>query len=279
MCGAFVRGCWLPSDDAGRNAGDNASENASGNVRARRWSLQAAPVVTPRRAAVTPDYPASALCLISLEPAPVSRKGTSPRVARSRGQAGRRAGGWNMDGSGSRDGTPSTFGAYVRRCFTVKQGVCGYPLVLARIRRKSPKYAQCPSARHLGTLGGMSHATENAPHQTRRAPALPRWGARARPCPAVANPVQGCRTRPVALTVQAGTRDNAPRAVRHDGCPRYAGRSVVDGTRSASSLRAPGVRAARLQALAASGLSRHGAVRPGDRRAASHLEQSRECQP
>lgn len=85
--------------------------------------------------------------------------------------------------------------------------------------------------------------------------------------------------RPAALTVRAGTRDNAPRAVRHDGGPRHAGWSVVDGTRSASSLRAPGVRAARLQALAASGLSRHGAVRPGDRGAASHLEQSGECQP
>jgi len=261
MWGAFVRRCWLPSDDAGRNAGDNArknarknasenaSENASGSARARRWSLQAAPVVTPRRVAVTPTvtprraavtptvtpgYPASALCLISLEPAPVSRKGLSPRVARSIGQAGRRAGRWNMDGNGSREGTPSTFGAYVRRCFTVKQGVCGYPLVLARIRRRSPEYAQCPSARHLGTVGGMSHATQNAPQQTRRAPALPRWEARACTCPAVAKPAQECPTRTVALTVRGGTRDNAARAVRHEACPRYVGRADVDSTRSAA---------------------------------------------
>ena len=51
MCGAFVRLCLLPGDNAGSNAGDNARRNASGNARARHWSFQAAPVVTPGRAA------------------------------------------------------------------------------------------------------------------------------------------------------------------------------------------------------------------------------------
>jgi hypothetical protein len=285
-CGAFMRRCWLPGDTAGRTA--------SRHARARRWSLQAAPVVTPRRAAVTPTvtprraavtptvtpgYPAPALCLISRAPAPVSRKGISRWAGCRVRRAGGRAGRWNMDGNGSREGTPSRFGAYVRRCFTVKQGVCGYPLVLARIRRKLPEYAQCPGARHLGTVGGMSHATQNAPQRTRRAPALPRWEARARTCPEVANAGPKCPTRPVTLTVRGGARDNAARAVRHDGGPRSWGRAVVNGTRSAALLRAPGVRAARLQGFTASGLSRHGVTRTGDRRAASHLEQSGEVQP
>jgi hypothetical protein len=65
VCGAFVRFGWLASENAGRagdnagknagrtgdNAGENAGRNTSGNARARRWSLQAAPVVTPGRAA------------------------------------------------------------------------------------------------------------------------------------------------------------------------------------------------------------------------------------
>jgi hypothetical protein len=286
MCGVFVRRCWLPSDAAGRNAGDNARKNASGNARARRWSLQAAPVVTPRRAAVTPRraavtprYPAPALFLISLAPVSVSRAGLSPQVARYVGQAGGRAGRWNMDGSSLREGNPFVFGADVRRYDTVKQGVYGYPLVLARMRRKSPECAQGPSARRLVTVGGMNPATQNAPRRTRRALAPPRWAPRARTCPAVAKPAQGCPRRTVALTVQGRTRDNAARAVRHDGGPRSWGRAVVDGTRSASPLRAPGVRAARLHALAASGLSLHGVMRPGDRCAASHREQSGEFQP
>jgi hypothetical protein len=143
----------------------------------------------------------------------------------------------------------------------------------------TPKHAYCPPAPGLGTVGAMVHAIQNAPRRTRRAPALPKWAARARTCPAVAKPAQECPTRPVALTVRGGPRDNAIRAVRHDGGPRSWGRAVVNGTRSASSLRAPGVRAARLQALAGSGLSRHGASRSGDRRAASHRQQSGEFQP
>jgi hypothetical protein len=144
----------------------------------------------------------------------------------------------------------------------------------------TPKHAYCPPAPGLGTVGAMVHSTQNAPRRTRRAPALPRWAPRARTCPAVAKPAQECPTRPVASAVQLGTRDNAARAVRRDGGPRYTGRAVVNGTRSASSLRAPGVRAARLQGfITASGLSRHGVMRPGDRRAALHLQQSGEFQP
>ena len=144
------------------------------------------------------------------------------------------------------------------------------PHVLLRLGRPLPL---------LVSDGHGDQLPQNAPRRTHRAPALPGRGARARTCPAVAKPAQECPARTVALTVRGATGDNAARAVRHDGGPRSWGRAVVNGTRSASSLRAPGVRAARLQALAGFGLSRHGVSRPGDRRAASHLEQSGECQP
>jgi hypothetical protein len=80
----------------------------------------------------------------------------------------------------------------------------------------------------------MIHATQNAREETRRAPTLARSNARARTCPEVASSAQECPTRPVALTVQGRTRDNAARAVRADGGPRYVGRLDVDRTRSAA---------------------------------------------
>jgi len=253
LCGVFVRLCLLTGGDTGKNAGSHS--------RRRLWSLQAAPVVTPGRSVHAGAWAASWLCWLNTDRAGVAA-GTPARGATSRACACSTA--------------PRLSGA--RACSSVKRGDCRHLSGSVWIRLNSPDLAQCPDARRLGTVGGMSHATQNAPRRMRRAPALTGREARAT-CPAVAKPAQQCPTRPVALTVGAGTRDNAAGAVRHDGGPRSWGRAVVNGTRSASSLRAPGVRAARLQALAGSGLSRHGVARPGDRRAASHLEQSGECQP
>ncbi len=253
VCGAVVRLRWLTSGDTGKNAGRHS--------RPRRSSLQAAPVVTPGRSVHAGAWAASGLSCLSTERASVNA-GTPARGATSRACACSTA--------------PRLSGA--RACSSVKRGDCRHLPGSAWIRRNSPDLAQCPDARRLGTVGGMSHAAQNTPRRTRWAPALPGREARAT-CPAVAKPAQQCPTRPVALTVHGGTRDNAGRAVRHDGGPRSWGRPVVNGTRSASSLRAPGVRAARPQTLAGSGLSRHGIAHPGDRRAASHLEQSGECQP
>lgn len=143
----------------------------------------------------------------------------------------------------------------------------------------TPKYAYCPPAPVLGTVGAMVHATHNAPRRTQQAPALSWRKARPRTCPAVAKPVQECPAQKGARTVRGATGDNAARAVSLDGGPRSWGWRVVNGTRSAPSLRAPGVRAARLHALTGPGFSRHCAARPGDRRAAPHLEQSGEFQP
>jgi hypothetical protein len=253
VCGAFVRLCWLAGGDTGKNAGSHS--------RPRLWSLQAAPVVTPGRSVHAGAWAASGLSCLRTERASVNA-GTPARGATSRACACSTA--------------PRLSGA--RASSSVKRGDCRHLPGSAWIRRNSPDLAQCPGAALLGTVGGMSHATKNAPHRTRWAPALPGREACAT-CPAVAKSAQQCPTRPVALTVHGGTRDNAARAVRHDGGPRSWGRAVVNGTRSASSLRAPGVRAARPQALAGFGLSRHGIAHPGDRRAASHLEQSGECQP
>jgi len=298
MCGAFMRRCWLPGENAGKsgdnagknaaksgfNAGKNASENASENAGARRWSLQAAPVVTPGRAARAGAFAVSLLLCLwpGLASANAARR---PGLIHAPGRP--------LPGAGVLHGlitSAATLPAVlalstaprlsgVRACSSVKRGDCRDLPGSAWIRLNTPDLAQCPSAPGLGTVGGMSHATRTTPQRTRRAPALPRWAARARTCPAVAKPAQECPTRPVALTVHGGTRDNAPRAVRHDGGPRYMGRAVVNGTRSASSLRAPGVRAARLQGFTASGLSRHGVARPGDMRAAPHRQQSGEFQP
>jgi hypothetical protein len=253
VCGAVVRRYWLTGGDTGKSA--------CGHSGLRLWSLQVAPVITPGRSVHSGAWAASWLCWLNTERASVAA-GTPARGATARACACSTA--------------PRLSGA--RACSSVKRGDCRHLSGSVWIRLDSPDLAQCPDARRLGTVGGMSHATQNAPQRTRRAPALPRREACAT-CPAVAKPAQQCPTRPVALTVRGGTRDNAARAVRHDGGPRNWGRPVVNGTRSASSLRAPGVRAARLQALAGFGLSRHGVARPGDRRAASHLEQSGECQP
>jgi hypothetical protein len=280
MCGAFVRRWWLPGDNAGSNAGDNARRNA----RARRWSLQAAPVVTPGRAARSGAFAVSLLLCLCAGLASLNAArcpGLLHVPERPLSDAGALHGlitsAVTMPEVLARSTAPRLSG--VRACSSVKRGDCRDLPGSAWIRLNTPDLAQCPSASCLGTVGAMVHAAQNAPRRTRRAPALPRWGARARTCPAVAKPAQECLTRPVALTVHGGMRDNAPRAVRHDGGPRYMGRAVVNGTRSASSLRAPGVRAARLQGFTASGLSRHGVMRPGDRRAASHLQQSGELQP
>jgi hypothetical protein len=252
-CGTVMRRCWLTGGDTGKNAGSHS--------RRRLWSLQAAPVVTPGHSVHSGAWAASWLCWLNTERASVNACPPA-RGATSRACACSTA--------------PRLSGA--RACSSVKRGDCRHLSGSVWIRLNSPDLAQCPDARRLGTVGGMSHATQNAPRRTRRAPALPGREARAT-CPAVAKPAQQCPARPVALTVGAGTRDNAARAVRHDGGPRSWGRAVVNGTRSASSLRAPGVRAARLQAFAGFGLSRHGVARLGDKRAASHLEQSGECQP
>jgi hypothetical protein len=349
MCGAFVRRCWLPRDNAGKNAGDNAgnaSENASENAWAPRWSLQAAPVVTPGRAVpsgASVVSPLHCLCagLASVDAAhcpgllhaperrlsdagalhgssshaltvpPSLARSTAPRLSGGRAcSTSKRGDCRDLPGFvGIRLNSPElaqcpsapglgTLGGMIHATPATRQRTCRAPTLptwkgraylstaVHRCLPRScqtgpitPNYAYCPSAPLLGTVGAMSHATQNAPHRTQRAPALPRWAARALTCPAVAKPAQECPTRPVALTVRGGTRDNAARAVRHDGGPRSWGRAIVNGTRSASPLRAPGVRAVRLQALVASGLSRHGVMRPGDGRAASHLEQSGECQP
>jgi hypothetical protein len=253
MCGTVMRRCWLTGGDTGKNAGSHS--------RLRLWSFQAAPVVTPGRSVHSGAWAASRLRWLNTERASVGAgtPGGTTSHACECSTAPRSSGG--------------------RACAATKRGDCRDLPGSVWIHRKTPESAQCPSVRHLGTLGSMSHATQNAPHRTRRAPALTRWAACARTCRAVAKPAQACPTRPVALTVHGGTRDNAPRAVRHDGGPRSWGRAVANGTRSASSLRAPGVRAARLQGSTAFGLSRHGVVRPGDRRAASHLQQSGEFQP
>lgn len=343
MCGAVVRRWWLPGDNAGSNAGDNASENASGNARARRWALQAAPVVTPGRAARSGAFAVSlllCLCLglASLNAArcpgllhaperPLSDAGalhglitsaatlpavlacsTAPRLSGVRaGSSVKRGSCRDLPGSAwIRVNTPDlaqcpsaprlgTVGGMMHATRTTRQRAPSLPTwkgraFLSTAARRwlprccqtcpiTPNHAYCPPGPDLGTVGAMVHATQTAPRRKRRAPALPRWAARARTCPAVAKPAQECPTWPVALTVHGGTRDNAPRAVRHDGSPQHMGRAVVNGTRSASSLRAPGVRAARLQGFTASGLSRHGVARPGDRRAAPHRQQSGEFQP
>jgi hypothetical protein len=193
------------------------------------------PSVTPRRAAVTPSVtPGPPAPSISLQLAPASRKGLSPRVARYTRQAGRRAGRWNMDGNGSRQGNPAALGARVRRCSTAKRGDCRHSPRSVWIRRNPPEYAQCPSARHLGTLGAMIHDTQNT-RQARRAPTPPTWRGRALTCPSLLNPGQPCPARPAALPVLGRMRDTLSHAVEHEGCPRYAGRLDVDTTRSAAS--------------------------------------------
>ncbi len=209
VCGAFVRRCWLTGSDTGKNAGSH--------FRPRLWSLQAAPVATPGRSVHAGAWAALHLRCLSAERASVNA-GTPARGATSRACACSSA--------------PRLSGA--RACSSVKRGDCRHLPGSAWIRRNSLDLAQCPGAALLGTVGAMSHATQNAPRRTRRAPALPRWNARACTCPAVAKPAQECPARPDALPVLGRMRDNLAHAVRHDGCPPYAGRLDVDSTRSAA---------------------------------------------
>jgi len=282
-CGAFVRRGWLAGDNAGRtgdnagrnagrtgdnagdnarrntgrtgdNAGDNARRNTSGNARARRWSLQAAPVVPPGRAARSGALAVSLLlCLCAGQASghAARRPGLINAPERRLSDAGALHGASThaatMPAARARFTVPRAPLFHAPSCTTPRRGT---PRALARsavkrgdrrglpgfvrIRLHSPQYAQCPSARRLGTVGAMTHATQNARERTRRAPMLARSNARARTCPEVASSAQRCPTRPVALTVQGRTRDNAARAVRHDGGPRYAGRLDVDSPRSAA---------------------------------------------
>jgi hypothetical protein len=143
-----------------------------------------------------------------------------------------------MDGSGSREGNPSAFGAYVRRYASVKQGVCWYLPVFAWIRRRLPEYAQCPNAPRLGTLGGMIHDTRNT-RQARGARTHPTSKERARSCPSLLPTGQPCPARSPALPVLGRMRAAVTRAMRHNGCPRYAARPDVDSTHSAAGLLRP----------------------------------------
>jgi hypothetical protein len=268
VCGAFVRRGWLASgnagntgDNAGKNAGKtgdntgrNTGRNASESATARRWSLQAAPVVTPGRAARSGAFAVSLLLCLCAGLASVNAARCAGLISAPE----------RHPSDASAPPGPSTHAATMpaaRGPFTVPRVLLLHapswtpprratPRALARsavkrgdrrdlsesawIRLNSPGFAQCPRARRLGTVGTMSHATQNAREPTRRAPTPSKSNARARTCPEVASSAQECPTRPVALTVQAGTRDNAARAVRHDDGPRYAGRLDVDSTRSAA---------------------------------------------
>jgi hypothetical protein len=316
VCGAFVRLCWLIGGDTGKNAGSHSRRRLwslqvapvvtpGRSVHAGAWATSWLSCLSSERASVNAGNPArratshacacsAAPCLSGARACSSVKRGDgrdlpgsawirldSPDLAQCPSAPGLGTVGDMMHATTTtrqRTRRAPTLPTWKGRAYLFTAARCCLPRS-CQSGPTTPNYAYCPPAPGLGTVGGMSHATQNAPRRTRRAPALPRWAARARTCPAVAKPAQQCPTRPVALTVQGGTRDNAARAVRHDGGPRSWGRPVVNGTRSASSLRAPGVRAARPQALAGSGLSRHGIARPGDRRAASHLEQSGECQP
>ena len=268
VCGAFVRRGWLASgnagntgDNAGKNAGKtgdntgrNTGRNASESATARRWSLQAAPVLKPGRAARSRAFAVSlllCLCagLASVNAACCPGLINAPERFLSDARALHRACTHAATMPAARAPVTAPRGPVLhalswtppRRAnpralarSTVKRGDRRNLPEFVGIRLHSPEFAQCPSARRLGTVGAMIHATQNAREPTRRAPTPSKSNARARTCPEVASSAQECPTRPVALTVQGGTRDNAARAVRHDGGPRYAGRLDVDSTRSAA---------------------------------------------
>jgi len=268
VCGAFVRRGRLASDNAGNtgdnagknagntgdNAGSNARRNTSESARARRWSLQAAPVVTPGRAARSRAFGVSLLlCLCAGLASGNAAQCPSLINAPERRLSDARALLWASTHAATMPAArapvtvprvplvhapswppPRRANPRALARSTVKRGDRRDLPGFVGIRLHSPEFAQCPSARRLGTVGAMIHATQNAREQTRRAPKLARSNARARTCPEVASSAQECPTRTVALTVQGGTRDNAARAVRHDGGPRYVGRLDVDSTRSAA---------------------------------------------
>jgi hypothetical protein len=250
-----VRGAFVRRLLVGGTAGKSAGENASRLSRRRRWSLQAAPVVTLGRvfragvSAVSWRYGLGAAL---------------PRVDAARCSGGLDAPGRHLSDAGTLHGLSSSRPATMAAPFglstaprlpptpapscaaprpvapcssvrsTVKPGDRRSLPGFACIRLKLPKHAQCPSAPLLGTLGGMSHATPTTRQRTRRAPTLPTWKRCARTCPTLPSPVQPCPARPVALPVLGRMRDNLAHAVRHNGCPRYAGRAIVDSTRSAA---------------------------------------------
>jgi hypothetical protein len=291
MCGAVVRR-WLSGSNGGKNAsntGDNtgrntgsnarkASGNARSNTRARRSLLPAEPQEVPSGAARPRALSGSRLRylrvgLASVKPARCAG-GLHTTPERPTSDAGALCG---------PPGHASTVPALLA-CSAVPRAaprfrVCSPAALCIRLDPSwccqtgttRYNYAGIPSATNSGTLGGMSHATSAARQRTHRAPTLPTGKGRARTCPNLPSPAQRCPARPVALPVRGRMRDNLSRAVRHDGCPRYSGRLDVASTRSATLLRAPGVRAA--------GPSRHGGERAGDRRAASHLQQSGELKP
>jgi hypothetical protein len=287
MCGAVVRR-WLAGSNGGKNAsntGDNtgrnigsnagkASGNARSNTRARRSLLPAEPLEVPDGTA-RPRAPSVSrlrclrVALASVKPARCACGLHTPEPPTSDAGA--------LNGPSSHASTvPAALACSsatrVRPCSPAGLCIRLDPSWFVQMGPNRSNYAGIPTAQRSGTLGGMSHATPAAARQrTHRAPTLPTGKGRARTCPNLPSDAQRCPARPVALPVVGRLRDNLSRAVRHDGCPRYAGRLDVASTRSATLLRAPGVRAA--------GPSRHGGARAGDRRAPSNLQQSGDLQP
>jgi hypothetical protein len=242
MCGAVVRR-WVAGSNAGRNAG-NTGENTGGNARnaseERQQQRQGALVVTPGRAARSAASAASGLrCLVaglaSVETARCAGGLYSPERPPSDAGA--------LHGPSSHASTqPASLACStapraaprVRPCSPARLCIRLDPSWLCQKSPKKTNYAYCPTAPGLGTLGGMSHATPAARQRTHRAPTLPTGKGRARTCPNLPSGAQCCPARTVALPVLGKMRDNLSRAVRHDGCPRYAGRLDVDSTRSAA---------------------------------------------
>ncbi len=159
VCGAFVRRWWL--------AGGDTRKNACGNSRRRPWSLQAAPVVTPGRAVPPDAWATSRLSCLNTERASVDA-GTPARGATFRARAPFTVP--RVPPLHAPSCTPprrATPRALARSA--VKRGDRRELPGLVGIRRRLPKYAQCPSARRLGTVGAMIHATQNARERTRPA--------------------------------------------------------------------------------------------------------------
>jgi len=290
MCGAVVRR-WLAGSNGGKNAsntGDNtgrntgsnarkASGNARSNTRARRSLLPAEPLEVPGGAARPRALSGSRLPylrvgLASVKPARCAGGHTTPeRPTSDAGALCAPRGHASTVPASLACSTTLRAAPRVRPCSPARLCIRPDPSWWCQKSTNKTNYAYCPTAPGLGTLGGMSYATPAARQRTHRAPTLPTGKGRARTCPNLPSPAQRCPARPVALPVLGRMRDNLSRAVRHDGCPRYRGRLDVASTRSATLLRAPGVRTA--------GTSRHGGARAGDRRAASHLQQSGELKP
>jgi hypothetical protein len=286
MYGAVVRR-WLAGSNGGKNAsntGDNtgsnarkASGNAKSNTRARRSLLPAEPLEVPDSEA-RPRAPAVSRrrCLragqASMEPARWAGglHAPEPRTSDAGALNGPRRHAVKVPASLARSTVPRTAPRF-RVCSSAKLCTRPHPSWCCQPGTNRYNYGGLTTAPRWGTLGGMSHATPAARQRTHGAPPLPTGKGRARTCPNLPSGAQRCPARPVTLPVVGRLRDNLSRAVRHDGGPGYAGRLDVASTRSATLLRAPGVRAA--------GPSRHGGARAGDRRAPSNPQQSGELQP